>query len=111
MGQAVFRDEAALAAAALGIGVRRLHALHDDVLAAELADLFLRLVARPLADAEHGDDGGDAEDDPQRREHGAQLVQPQAFHAEAERAPQVRRREGEMEDGVHGKRIRPAIGK
>src|SRR5690606_41401756 len=40
--------------------LENLQAPQDDVLAAELLDLLLRLVARAFPDREHRDDGGDA---------------------------------------------------
>jgi hypothetical protein len=82
--------------------VRGFDAFEDDVLAAELADLLLGLMAGALSDGEHGDHGGDAEDDAKGGEHGAQLVQPQALHPQRHRPPQVLGRGEEPEDGVAG---------
>ena len=49
---------------------------------AELLDLLQRRALRPLADRDHDDDRGDAEDDAQRGQQAAQLVQPQVLQAE-----------------------------
>ncbi len=71
-------------------------------MAAEFADLLLGLVAGAFADGEHGDDGGDAEDDAEGGEHGAEFVEPEAFHSERHRAPEVLGRGEEAEDGAVG---------
>ena len=39
--------------------------------------------AGPVADADHGDDGGNADDDAQRREHGAHRVPAQGAQGES----------------------------
>ena len=44
----------------------------------EARDLRLDLRLRSVADADHGDDRADADDDAERGEHGAQLVLAQA---------------------------------
>src|SRR6185312_1215616 len=69
--------------------IRRLDAVDDDVLTAEIFDLLLRLVTRAFADGQHRDDRANAKDNSQRRQQRAQAMQPQASHTEANRAFQA----------------------
>jgi hypothetical protein len=105
VGEAVFEDITLAALVGDLLFLRGFDALEDDVLAAEVLDLFLSLVAGAFADGEHGDDGADAEDNAQNREERAQPVQPEASHAEAHGPAQAREREpGRPADGLEASR-------
>src|SRR5260221_11962466 len=80
----------------------RLDAAQDDVLAAEVFDLFLGFVTGALADREHGNDGADAEHDAEHGQHRAQFVKPQALHPEANGASQAE--QGRSADYADGRR-------
>jgi hypothetical protein len=58
---------------------RRFDAAQDDVLAAEVLDLLLRLEAGSLANRQHGNDRTNAEDDAQHGQQRSQPVQLKAF--------------------------------
>ena len=66
--------------------LRRRDGLDDDVVASELSDLLLCIHAGPLSDGQHGNDGGDAEDDAQGRQRGAQAVHPQVLDTQPDDA-------------------------
>src|SRR5205814_3792604 len=72
---------ARLGLAALG----RPHGADEDVARPELLDLLQRLALRPLADRDHDDHRGHAEDDAQRGEQAAQLVKAQVLQPQEER--------------------------
>jgi hypothetical protein len=48
--------------------------LNHQKVAAELGDVLLDLLGGAGADGDHGDDGGNADDDAQKRQEGAQRV-------------------------------------
>ena len=87
LGQAIGDDPRRLRAREV---IGGLDAAQDHVLAAELPDLVLRLGAGAFTDREHRDHRADAEQEAERRQHAAQLVQHQATDAEPNRAPQGR---------------------
>ena len=100
-GDTVFADEAA-AFRIRALPVRRLHALQDDVLAAQLANLLLRLVAGSFADRQHRHHGGHAENHAQGRQKRAQLVKPDRLQAQRKRSPQMLWRRHESQNRVPG---------
>ena len=63
-------------------GQRRLCAFDDDVGRAEFFDLLLGLIAHAFAQGDEPDDRRDADQNPQHRQAGPQLVDQQAFEAE-----------------------------
>ena len=79
VGQAVLQDVALAAFVGDFLFFGRLDAAEDDVLAAEVLDLFLRFKARAFANGEHGDDRADAEHDAEHGEQRTELVQPEAL--------------------------------
>src|SRR5262245_10231863 len=86
VGQAVLEDETLAASIGDLLFFGRLDAAEDDVLAAEVFDLFLRFKARPFANGEHGDDRADAEHNAENREQRTQLVQPEALDHQSHHA-------------------------
>ena len=66
------------------VAFRRLDRADENILRTKVADLLEGRLFRPFTDGDHADDGSDAEDDAQRREQAAQLVQAKIFQAKEE---------------------------
>ena len=79
VGQAVLKDVALAAFIGDLLFLGGFDAAEDDVLAAEVFDVFLGLEAGAFADGQHGDDRADAEHNAKHGQHGTQLVQPEAL--------------------------------
>ncbi len=90
VGQAVLQNIALAALFRDLLFFRRLDAAENDVLAAQVLDLLLRLEAGPLANRQHGDHRTDAEHDSQDRQQRTQPVQPKALDSQPKGAAQPR---------------------
>src|SRR6266566_1547480 len=64
-----------------GIRIR----LNEEQVRSEFADLFTDLRSGPFPDRDHADKGGDAQDDPKRRERAAQAIDTKRLDGKTDR--------------------------